>query len=362
MRTRSPFAAVAILVCAVGPGACSSKPSTTPPAASADAWAVVDGREIKKDTVEKAYRRAADPNARLSDAEQTTAKLGLLNELITQDLLMAKAKALGIDVTAAEIESAYNERRGNVSTEEFQKQLTQRGLTPDDLKDEVRRDLTTQKLFEHEVTSQIAITDQAVTDYFSANRAQFNLTEPAYRLAQIVITPMRDQQITNRQNDDATTPEAAARKVKMIADKLHAGAQFSELAMDYSEDPQSAPRGGDLGLIPASQLQQVSPALRDAVLKAQPGTISQVAAGGGYTLVLLAGKEPAGQRDLSTPGVRENITSLLRDRQQQLRQEAFLTVLRNDAQVLNVLAKQVMDQGAKPPATIAPAAPGKKQP
>ena len=339
-------------------GACASKP-VAPPPPSPDVWAVVDGREIRRDAVEKAYRRAVDVGVTPSDEEAMTAKLNLLNEMITQDLLMAKAKALGIEVTGPEIETAFDERKKGTTDDILQKQLSQRGLTPADLREDLRRELITQKVLEHEVNSKIAVSEQTVIDYFNANRGQFNLSEPAYRIAQIVITPVRDPQIANRQNDDAITPEAAARKAKMISDKLTGGAKFSELAMDYSEDPQTAPQGGDLGLVSASQLRQAAAPLRDAVLKAQPGTISQVSVGGGYTLVLLAAKEAAGQRDLTTPGVRDNITAALRDRQQQLLQTAFLAVVRNDARVVNQLATQVLAKPAQPP-SLAPAAPGKK--
>jgi peptidyl-prolyl cis-trans isomerase SurA len=337
--------------------ACSSKPA--PPPVSADAWAVVDGREIKRDEVERAYRRLADPRTAPSSEEVMAAKLSLLNDLITQDLMLAKAKTLNLSVTDAEIEGAYNDRKKNLSEDAFQAQLTQRGLTTADMKEGLRRELTTQKVLDHEVGAKVSVDDEAIVAFYNANRGQFNLTEPAYRLAQIVVTPVHDPQIANRQNDDATTPEAAARKVKMIADRLHEGAKFSDLAMDYSEDPQTAPQGGDVGLVSASQLQQAPAPLRDAVLKSQAGTISQVNVGGSYTIVLVASKEAAGQRDLTTPGVRDNITSALRDRQQQLLQTAFLTVVRNDAQVQNLLAKQVLSQATKPPA-LAPASPVKK--
>ena len=70
-------------------------------------------------------------------------------------------------------------------------------------------------------------------------------TEP---LASVVVTPVRDQQVANRTGDDAATPQAAAEKVKMLMERLKAGANFAELAMGYSEDPETAPRGGDLGL------------------------------------------------------------------------------------------------------------------
>ena len=67
------------------------------PAVSADTWAVVDGREIRREDVEKAYQRAgnASPNVPAKDA--LAAKLSLLYELIVQDILLAKARALKIE-------------------------------------------------------------------------------------------------------------------------------------------------------------------------------------------------------------------------------------------------------------------------
>jgi peptidyl-prolyl cis-trans isomerase SurA len=344
------------LGCLVLAAACSSK-SAPPP--SADAWAVVNGREIRRDDVEKAFRRTFDPALKPTEDQALSAKLGVLNDMIVRDLLVAKAKTLSIEATGAEIETAFAERKKNLSEDAFQKQLADRHLTVEDVKEDLRRELTVQKLLEHEVNSKALVTDQEVTEYFNANRPQFNLNETAYRIAQIVITPVRDPQITNRQSDDAMSPQAAAQKLRMITDRLRSGAQFGELAMDYSEDPQSAPQGGDLGLVTASQLRDVPPAFRDAVLKAQPGAISQVNVNGVYTLVLLVSKEPAGQRDLTTPGVRDGIVATLRERHQQLRQLAYLTVVRNEATVVNLLAKQIVDKPAKP-ATLAPAAPGKQ--
>ena len=111
-----------------------------------------------------------------------------------------------------------------------------------------------------------------------------------------------------------TTPQAAAAKVQMLMERLKAGAPFGELAMDYSEDPESAPRGGDLGFVPVSRLKQAPPQLRDAVLNKAPGTVNVASGGGAHTIVLVVAHEQAGQRDLSTPGVRERITETLRTR------------------------------------------------
>jgi hypothetical protein len=79
------------------------RPATGPaaaPAPSATAWAVVNGHEISRDDVEKAYRRAVPDNQQVqpSEEEAYTAKLNLLNELIVQDILLAKAKELKIEL------------------------------------------------------------------------------------------------------------------------------------------------------------------------------------------------------------------------------------------------------------------------
>jgi len=345
----------AILLSASFVLACGGSKSAAPPS-STDVWAVVDGRELKKDDVEKVYRRVAQ--AQQATAEDTmTAKLSLLNELIVQDILVARAAALKVEVTDAELDAAFNDRKKNMPEEAFQKELAARGLTSDDMKAGLRRELLAQKVVDREVTSKISITDQEISDYYNTNKAQFNLAEPAYRLAQIVITPERGE-ITNRQQDDATTPEAAAKKAAFLMEKLKAGAAFSDVARDYSEDPQSAPNGGDLGMVPLSALKQAPPMLRDAALKSQPGTVSHVAAGGGHTLVLVIAKEEAGQRDLQTAGLKDGIATQLRAKREQLLRTAYLTAARSEASVVNYLAKQIVDAQGKSPAT-APLAPGK---
>jgi peptidyl-prolyl cis-trans isomerase SurA len=91
----------------------------------------------------------------------------------------------------------------------------------------------------------------------------------------------------------------------MLLERLKAGVQFQDLALGYSEDPESAPRGGDLGLVPVSRLRQAPQALRDAVLNKPPGSVSVASSGAAYTIVLVLEHEAAGQRNLSTPGVRD---------------------------------------------------------
>ena len=164
------------------------------------------------------------------------------------------------------------------------------------MREGVRRELLIQKVIAQEVGAKVGVSDQAVTDFFLANRSQFNVPEEAYHIAQIVITPVADPNLTNRSGDDATTPQAAMAKAQMLMDRLKGGAAFAELAMGFSEDAETAPRGGDLGLIPVSKLKQLPPQLRDAVLNKTPGSVNVASANGGHTLVLVISHEQAGQR------------------------------------------------------------------
>jgi peptidyl-prolyl cis-trans isomerase SurA len=338
--------------------ACRSNPSGTSTSVSPDAWAVVDGRQIMREDVERAFRRAQDTSKALSDEEAIALKLSLLDELILQDLLVAKARALKIELPDSELDTAYAEAKKNMTDEAFQQELTKRKLGAADMREGLRRQLLSQKVIEREVEAKVAVTDQEVTDYFNANRAQFNIPEESYRIAQIVVTPVKDPQIANRSGHDATSPDAAQAKVRMIAERLKGGTGFSELAMDYSEDAETAPRGGDLGFVPVSSLKQAPPQLRDAVIGKAPGTVNVVSAGGAHTIVLVVAREAAGQRDLSIPAVKENITETLRSRRLQVLRAAYVTTLRNDAEVVNHLARRLVEAQGRVP-NLAPAAPGR---
>jgi peptidyl-prolyl cis-trans isomerase SurA len=304
----------------------------------------VDGREITKDDVEKSYRGSLNPAAPApSEEEALNAKLTILDQLINQDILQARAKTLAVEPTDAEVDKAFAERKGSVTDEAFNLELSQRGFTVDDIKRGIRREMAVQKVIEKEVTSKIAVTDQDITTFFEQNRAQFNLPETQFRLAQIVVSPVRDPEVRNRMGDDASTPADAARKAQMLTERLRAGGDFSALAMDFSEDPQSAPQGGDLGFIPMSALNQVPAELRTAVLRMQPGNIQTLTINGGHTIIMLLAREEAGQRDLNSPSVKDRIREMLQTRRQQTLQNAYVTLARNEARVNNLLAKQIVD-------------------
>ena len=97
-----------------------------------------------------------------------------------------------------------------------------------------------------------------------------------------------------------------------------------------------------------SALRQAPPKLRDAVLKAQPGSVTVVSMEGGYTIVALIAKQAAGQRDPGMPEVRDGITATLRGRREELLRTAYLETLHNEATVVNHIARRIVDSQGKP--------------
>lgn len=338
--------------------ACGGAGGGAAKAPSADAWAVVDGREITGADVEKAYRRSLPPNAAPAPEEAMNAKLNLLNEMIVQDILVAKAAALKVEVPDAELNTAFDQIKKDVPPEQFQQELSRRQVTEADMRESLRRELVVQKLLEKEVTAKATVSDREISDFFEANKAQFNFPEESYHLAQIVVTPVPDQGLNNRSGNDAATPEQANQKVQVLMERLKQGAPFADLARDFSEDPQSAPRGGDLGFVPVSALREAPAPLRDAAMKSAVGTVSAVSIGGAHSLVLVVAKEAAGQRDLTTPAVRDGITGQLRARREAMLRTAYLSAARNGASVQNLIAQKVLEAPAGQLPGLLPKAPG----
>lgn len=318
---------------------------------AADVWAVVNGTEIKRDEVEKYYKSQINPEAQEpSQEEALSLKLNVVEQLINNEILLERAKKLNLEASDGEVEDKFTELKSPFTEEEFQRQLKQRGMVVDDLKRDLKRQLSIQKLLNREVAAKVTITDQDVLDFYNTNRNQFNVAEPRYRISQIVITPVKDAQIRNRKNDDATNPAEAARKAKMLMDKLDSGADFAQLAMDYSEDMNTAANGGDLGYIPESALNQSDPTLKKTVLALKPGQVSQPIVLKDSTRILkLVAREAAGLRGVNDPQVQQTIRDTLRNRKEQLLRSAYLAVARDEAHVTNFLAQQVVEAAGKLP-------------
>lgn len=310
---------------------------------SSNVAATVNGRPVTYPELDRALA-AQFPNNKMQSGDDQAIQLRLdtLRALIDNEIMLQRAEKEGLLASDGDVDAKFNELKAPYTQEQFQKLLDQRKMNVDDLKAQIRRDLSVQKVFNKEIGSHISISDADVAAFYNANKATFNLAENQVRLAQILVTPTPDPNVHNLKNDKAQTDEQARNKIQMLQLRIREGQDFSTLAQNYSEDA-SAGNGGDLGFVPESTLDKANPDLRKLILDMTPGQVSQVIhTPEGYRLIKLMSREPAGQRQLSDPRVQENIRRELFQRRDQLLRSAFYEVARSQAQVVNYYAESVL--------------------
>lgn len=343
LRVGVPAAALLLLAALSG---CNKKQS------SADVVARVNGKAILRSEVDKYYNNqtAGAPQKPAGEAA-TSLRLNILRELIDNEIMMQRAEKLGLLATDAEVDNKLTEIKAPYTQEEFDRRIKEKNLTVEDFKLDLRRNLTVEKVVNKEVTSKISIGDADITAYYNEHKAEFNLIEPQYHLAQILVTAQPNPQVRNLKNSKAQNEGEARAKAQMIMNRLESGEDFATVAMNYSEDAQTSGNGGDMGFAPESSLKSMAaqePATRDTILRLKPGETSgilNVTTGRqvlGYRIVKLLGKEPAGQRDLNDPRVQQAIREQLRDRREQLLKAAYYETVRDEARVENYLAQEIL--------------------
>jgi peptidyl-prolyl cis-trans isomerase SurA len=199
-----------------------------------------------------------------------------------------------------------------------------------------------------EVSSKVTIGDADIAAYYNQHKAEFNLIEPQYHLAQILVTAQPNPQVRNLKNDKAQNEADARKKVQMIMHRLESGEDFAAVAANYSEQPETSANGGDLGFVPESSLKSDRQAA-EAISKLKPGQYSPPLPGvdanhklAGFRIIRLISRETAGQREMSDPRVQQAIKTQLRERREQLLRTAYYESLRNDAKVENYLADSIL--------------------
>jgi peptidyl-prolyl cis-trans isomerase SurA len=322
-----------------------------------DVVATVNGQPIERSEVEKDYRDNLGNNKEQPTKEQADAtRLGILKQLIDDEILQQAAKKMNLVASEEEVDARLAEMKAPYTQEEFDKRLQASSMSLDDLRRQIRRYLTSEKLMNKEVTSRINITDADISNFYNANKANFNFIEPKYNIADILVTsqPTPMQQGGNLQNSKASNDVEARRKIEMIHNRLESGEDFATVANNYSEDTSDANNGGNMGFIPESSLRSQA-AVFAAISRLQPGQMTDVLplvppgarAPAGYAIYKLIEKEPAGQRELNDPRVQQEIRQQLRDSRSQLLRAAYYEIMRNQAHVENHLAEQIFKNGAQ---------------
>jgi peptidyl-prolyl cis-trans isomerase SurA len=314
--------------------------------------AIVDGRKIYLTDLEKYYQNQTSGSEQQPTGEQATSlRLSILRELIDNEILMRRAEKLGLLATDEEVDRKLNDLKSPYSKEEFEARLKEKKITNDDFKRDLRRSLTVEKVLNKEISSKINVTDQDIAGYYNSHKSEFNLIEPQYHLAQIFVTTAPNPQVHNLKNDKAQNESDARKKIQTLANRLDSGEDFGTLAMNYSEDSETAANGGDLGFTPESALRNTDVSTRELVTKLKPGQYSSIITVVnpttkqlvGFRIVKVLSKEPAGQRELSDPRVKIAIRSQLQERREQLLKAAYYEVLRDQARVESYYAEKILN-------------------
>jgi peptidyl-prolyl cis-trans isomerase C len=303
-------------------------PAETPPAAASapvvkpvplqlpDVIARIDGEPISRGEFERAVRNVEARAGRTVPADQRDQVYrGILDELIAFKLVLQEARARSLTIAEQEVDARIGEIRKQFKTEdEFQKALTARQMTLEQLKGDTRTEMTVNRTLESEIGPRAAVQAQELETYYKENPDQFKQPE-RLRASHILIAA----------NETATpdVKKAARAQAEEVLTRARAGEDFAALAKQFSKDS-SAQNGGDLNYFPRGQM---VPAFDKVAFALKPGEISDVVETPfGYHIIKATDYKPAGIVPLSEVSTR--LESFLRARKEQDLANAFVRSLR----------------------------------
>jgi peptidyl-prolyl cis-trans isomerase SurA len=318
-----------------------------------DVVASVNGHSIDQATLERYYRsNLGNAPQQPSLVQSEIAHLEILRHLIDDEIQQQRAAKLNLVATDEEVDAKLAEIKAPFTQEEFDRQLKAKNMSLDDLKRDIRRGLTSEKLINREINSKINITDADIQEYYNANKSHFNLVEPEYHIAEIVVSAISPQP-GNMQSARGNTDAEARKKIEALHTRLESGDDFGALASQFSEDTSTASSGGDMGRLPESQLRSNNTvfaaitALKPSQMTGVIPLFDQNHKANGYAIYKLLDKEAAGQYELNDPRVQQTIRAELRESRAQLLRNAYDEMLRDQAHVENYYAEEIFKKGAQ---------------
>ena len=287
------------------------------PAQLPDVLARVNGEAVTKADFDRAVQaleaRAGGP---IPPEQRDQVLRGVLDQLIGYRILVQETKSRNLAVPDGEVDARIGQIRGQFPSEEaFTQMLAQRKLTLEQVKSDARQDMAISKLIEAEIASKIAVKPEQVTDFYAKNPDQFKQGE-SVRASHILITVPKGA--------DAATKAQARTKAEQVLKEVKAGKDFAALATQYSGDPGSAAKGGDLGFF--QQGQMVGP-FNDVAFSLAPGTVSDlVETDFGFHIIKVAEKKAG--RTIPLEEVKPQVEQYLEQMNRQEQTDAFVNGLK----------------------------------
>ena len=173
----------------------------------------------------------------------------ILEQLIVERIQLQMAKRYDINPSAAEIDQAIGRiaQNNQMTPEQLKADLEQQNMSIDDLRGQIRTEMTINQLQQGIVNGRIRVTEQEIDNFLASTDGRF-ATSPDFHLGHILIAV-----------SSAAEPamvSAAEKEANEIYEKLQQGADFAQLAISHSND-QSALQGGDIGWRKLAQLPEL---------------------------------------------------------------------------------------------------------
>ena len=199
----------------------------------------VNGVEITEDMLQDEISKL--PSYYLAaGVDQEQVRTAVLDQLIAKELLLDQVEENAIEVTEEEVTAAIENLtiQAQVTMEELEQRLAAENTTLAELKEIIKEQLAVNKLIETDVLSNIQITEEEITAYFD---------EQKNSLIQVRASHILICYEGALRCEETRTKEDASALAQTVLEEIKAGADFSELAKQYSDDPSAEFNGGDLG-------------------------------------------------------------------------------------------------------------------
>jgi peptidyl-prolyl cis-trans isomerase SurA len=248
--------------------------------------AVVEDKAVLQSELEMEYRNRLMQMQRtaLTETEDAQLREELLDALVSDLLLSVHAEKVGISISDEEVyeevEKRLDEGRRMLGGEEaFIKQLEREGLTVEQLRtlwnEKIKTRMMSERLMYSEVMKDVTVTEAEVRTYYGEHLSEIPKRPATVSVSQILLLP----------SASGPAVEEARSRIEEIEKKLLAGADFSELASEFSEGP-SAKNGGSIGYVKLGDLN--APQFEAAVRQLTVGeTSGPVLTEFGYHLIKL---------------------------------------------------------------------------
>jgi peptidyl-prolyl cis-trans isomerase C len=285
----------------------AAPPTAKPvPAQLPEVLATVDSDKIERWEIEAALKglEARAGTALPADKRDEVIR-GLIDQLVAFHAMSQEARERKLGATDAEVEGRLAQIKGGFPNEaEFQKAMAEQGVTLPQLQRQTRMGLEINKLIETEIAAKVAVADTEVDAFYQQNLQRFAEGESVHASHILVTAPAKAE---------AAEKEKARAKAQDLLKQLKGGADFAKLAREQSQDPGTAPGGGDLGFFPKGQM---DPAFETAAFELKAGAVSEVVESQfGFHLIKVHERRPPRTTPLSEVSgqIKEHLTNQLRD-------------------------------------------------